>query len=190
MASNSQAIKLKEAKPIRTALQWYREAKWDAASYASDLKLLVADFAKDLISSKHGGTWPTRGEDNYLIYNILGGSNIFTFPNPAFMPKPVKNVSTARWQLSNSKLVVWDPSLICTQRLHCPNCAAGNVNVTADGWDYNPRVIKDIQGDFYLVSHKSKCTACQSYFKDSIPDVVKKLPTWVQQLLPYQLTHW
>jgi hypothetical protein len=190
MASNSQAIKLKEAKPIRTALQWYREAKWDAASYASDLKLLVADFAKDLISSKHGGTWPTRGEDNYLIYNILGGSNIFTFPNPAFMPKPVKNVSTARWQLSNSKLVVWDPLPDLYPALTLSKLRSWECECDSRWMGLQSQGHQGHSGRFYLVSHKSKCTACQSYFKDSIPDVVKKLPTWVQQLLPYQLTHW
>jgi hypothetical protein len=181
MADNSQAV----TKSIRKALEWYREPKWEDAKYASNVKQLVHDFAKDLVCSKLGGCWPMERKDKCLIYDIMGGI-VFTFPSPVFMPKPVKNVSTARWQLMDSSLVLWDPTLFSD--LVCPHC--GSRHVTGNGWDYNPRVIKDIQGDLYLVSHQSRCSDCKKFFKDSIPEVVNKLPQWARQQLPYLLTKW
>lgn len=138
-----------------------------------------------------------KATQSFQLNGTLPYKNFKFLPDhPLVGARTVGDVS--KWHVLNSVLYIWAPEAFffnLLPQMPCKECGQTS-NVGADGWPESCRKVVALEGTYYVYSRRYRCKNCpakegkkDTCFIGTDPDVLKRLPAWVRNLLPIHFTH-
>jgi hypothetical protein len=189
---------------------------WSFAAATASLDMAGTEQPEAVVTEEVGGSHPlyqlarslvadgklpssvkTKGTQTFQLKGTLPYKNFKFLPDhPLVGAKNVGEVS--RWHVLNSVLYIWAPKAFFFNLI--PQMASKEceqtINVGADGWPDSCRKVVSLEGTYYVYSRRYRCKGCpakqgkkDTCFIGTDPDVLRRLPVWVKNLLPIHFTH-